>query len=129
MAALPSDGQLSFSAIADILSLPISNVSLRNIASQAGFSSPDSVSEFYGYSLSGGPKLLLLSYSGKEGTVCSEKQIEVYSDNEDFTKATFLYSDSEGTTPAEAGYYTEGSLIRLWLGKEFDTKYEGFCKL
>lgn len=127
--ALPNSGQLSFSAIADILSLPISNVSLRNMSNQAGFSSPDSVSEFYGYSPGGGPKLLLLSYSGKEELVCSEKQIEVYSDNEDFTKATFLYSDSGGTTPAEAGYYTEGALIRLWLGEEFDTIYEGFCKL
>lgn len=28
----------------------------------------------------------------------------------------------------KVGYYTEGSLIRLWLGEAFDTKYEGFCK-
>ena len=127
--ALPSSGPLSFSAIADILSLPISNISLRSISSQAGFSFPDSISEFYGYSLSSGLNLLLLSYSGKVEAVCSEKQIEIYSDNDNFTKATFLYSNSDGTTPAEVGYYTEGSLIRLWLGEAFDTKYEGFCKL
>lgn len=126
--ALPISGPLSFSAVAEQLQVS-SPYSLRSMSNIAGFSSPDSVSEFYGYSPGGGPKLLLLSYSGKEESVCDAKKIEVYSDNEDFTKATFLYSDSGGTTPAEAGYYTEGSLIRLWLGEEFDTKYEGFCKL
>lgn len=127
--ALPSSGPLSFSAIADILSLPISNISLRSISSQAGFSFPDSISKFYGYSATSALELLLLRYSGEEGSVCSEKQIDIYSDNDNFTEATFLYSDSGGITPAKAGYYTEGSLIRLWLGGEFDTKYVGLCKL
>lgn len=48
--ALPSSGQLGFSSIAGELSISLSNVSLRNMSSTAGFSTPDYVSEFYGYS-------------------------------------------------------------------------------
>lgn len=48
--ALPSSGPLSFSAIAGELGVSLSNVSLRNMSATAGFSTPDAVSEFYGYS-------------------------------------------------------------------------------
>lgn len=48
--ALPTSGPLSFSAIAGELGVSLSNVSLRNMSSQACFSIPDAVSEFYGYS-------------------------------------------------------------------------------
>lgn len=46
--ALPSSGALSFSAIAGELGVG-SPYSLRSMSSAAGFSTPDSVSEFYGY--------------------------------------------------------------------------------
>lgn len=48
--ALPGSGQLSFSAIAGELGVSLSNVSLRSMSATAGFSTPDAVSEFYGYS-------------------------------------------------------------------------------
>lgn len=47
---LPTSGQLSFSAIATELGLSLSNLSLRSMSNTAGFSTPDAVSEFYGYS-------------------------------------------------------------------------------
>lgn len=47
--ALPSSGQLSFSAIAGELGAG-SPYSLRSMSNTAGKSTPDSVSEFYGYS-------------------------------------------------------------------------------
>jgi len=47
--ALPGSGPLSFSAIATEL-LAITPYSLRSMSSTAGFSTPDAVSEFYGYS-------------------------------------------------------------------------------
>ena len=47
--ALPGSGQLSFSAIAGELGVSLSNVSLRSMSSTAGKSTPDAVSEFYGY--------------------------------------------------------------------------------
>jgi len=47
--ALPTSGSLSFSAIANELNISLENVSLRSMSNSAGFSTPDSVSEFYGY--------------------------------------------------------------------------------
>ncbi len=49
--ALPTSGPLSFSAIrAEVIPGGTnSNVSLRTLSSTAGFSTPDAVSEFYGY--------------------------------------------------------------------------------
>lgn len=49
--ALPSSGPLSFSQIGAALCSPQSApYSLRSMSAAAGFSAPDSVSEFYGYS-------------------------------------------------------------------------------
>ena len=48
--ALPSSGQLSLGDIATEQSVTLSNVSLRSMSNTAGFTSPDAVSEFYGYS-------------------------------------------------------------------------------
>jgi hypothetical protein len=46
--ALPSSGQISISQIRT--ELGTSDGSLRNLSSLAGFSTPDAMSEFYGYS-------------------------------------------------------------------------------
>jgi len=46
---VPSSGPLAFSVIAGVLGIG-TPYSLRNMSSTAGFSTPDSVSEFYGYS-------------------------------------------------------------------------------
>lgn len=48
--ALPSSGQISFSQIAQELNIAESNVNLRNISASIGLTTPDSISEFYGYS-------------------------------------------------------------------------------
>ena len=50
--ALPTSGQLSFSMIETEIGGSLNNVSLRNMSDFAGFSTPDSVSEFYGWSAS-----------------------------------------------------------------------------
>ncbi len=47
--ALPSSGQLSLNDIRAELSAASTNVSLRSMSSTAGKSTPDAVSEFYGY--------------------------------------------------------------------------------
>jgi uncharacterized delta-60 repeat protein len=52
--ALPSSGTLAISTIANYLSVSLSNVSLRSLSSTAGFSTPDNISDFYGYVLPGG---------------------------------------------------------------------------
>lgn len=48
--ALPSSGQLSLNDIRVELGAASTNVSLRALSNTAGFSVPDAVSEFYGYS-------------------------------------------------------------------------------
>ncbi len=48
--ALPGSGQLSLGDIGGELGLSLSNLSLRSMSSTAGFSTPDAVSDFYGYS-------------------------------------------------------------------------------
>lgn len=47
--ALPSSGQLSLGDIAGELGVSLSSVSLRSMSSTAGFSTPDAVTDFYGY--------------------------------------------------------------------------------
>lgn len=48
--ALQSSGQISLSDIANEQGVGLSNVSLRSMSNTAGFSTPDAISEFYGYS-------------------------------------------------------------------------------
>lgn len=48
--ALPSTGPLSFNQIRTELGTAQANSSLRSLSSCAGFSTPDAVSEFYGFS-------------------------------------------------------------------------------
>lgn len=81
--ALPSSGPLSFSAIAGELAIS-TPYSLRSMSNTAGFSTPDAVSEFYGYG--GGLTGLFLSFSESDEEVCSLKTIEFYSDDSDFWK-------------------------------------------
>ena len=47
--ALPSSGVLSLGDIATEQAISLSNISLRSMSAAAGKSTPDSVSEFYGY--------------------------------------------------------------------------------
>jgi len=48
--ALPGSGVLSIGDIANETGLAFNNLSVRNLSSTAGFSTPDSLSEFYSYS-------------------------------------------------------------------------------
>jgi hypothetical protein len=48
--ALPSSGQISILQIANEIGLRPQNISLRNLSTIAGFSTPDKITDFYGYS-------------------------------------------------------------------------------
>lgn len=52
--ALQTSGPISLEDIATELSVSISDVSLRSMSATAGFSEPDSIAEFYGYSAASG---------------------------------------------------------------------------
>lgn len=122
--ALPTSGPLSFLDIAtEINGDP--PYSLRSMSNSAGFSTPDSVSEFYGYSGSG---LIAVSWgynSGRPSSACFASQTAFYADSSSPNTATVVYFDAEGTMPGFAGYYSDGISSR-----EFDgTSFVGFSYL
>lgn len=101
--SLPASGTISLNDIRIELGLAQSNVSLRSMSNTAGFSTPDAVSEFYGYSYAnyntfeindtgyssdseacsfGGQDNLTLYFSGSGGTPgCPSISQRVYTDS------------------------------------------------
>jgi hypothetical protein len=125
--ALPTSGPLSFSAIANELGTSLNNVSLRGMSNSAGFSTPDSIGEFYGYSFgSGGLIEVNWGYNSRRYLfACSASQTTFYADSSSPNTATVVYFDAEGTMPGFAGYYSDGISSR-----EFDgTSFVGFSYL
>lgn len=117
--ALPTSGPLSFSAIANELSTPLSNVSLRGMSNSAGFSTPDSVSEFYGYS-GGGLIAVSWGYSSRNiYSSCIAMPTTFYADSSSPNTATAVYADAEGTIPGFIGFYSDGISSREFDGTSF----------
>ena len=75
--ALPTSGALGFYAIAGELGIPISNVSLRSMSNTASFSTPDRVSDFYGYS-SGGSVTYSYFNTFSAGDPCNYDYWDIY---------------------------------------------------
>lgn len=72
--ALPSSGPLSINDIRIELGQAQANSSLRSLSSLAGFSTPDAISEFYGYSPSLGYRTFsIVNSPTSSGEVCSTK--------------------------------------------------------
>jgi hypothetical protein len=117
--ALPSSGQLSFSAIAGELGVSLSNVSLRSMSSTAGKSTPDAVSEFYGYS---GGGLIAVSWGYNSRNIdrsCTAVFTTFYADNSSPNAATAVYTDAAGTIPGFIGFYSDGISAREFDGTNF----------
>ena len=112
--ALQSSGQISFSNIAGELgsSTPYS---LRGMSDFAGFGTPDTMSEFYGYDAGGGgggPTLtqffITNVYSGNPNGLCSTScEIPAWHTGPMVSPGIgdTVYTDSAGTTPLTAGLY------------------------
>lgn len=107
--ALPISGLLKFTDIATELGLSLSNLSLRSMSNTAGFSIPDAVSEFYGYSNLTYTFYLGIVYSGDP---CSPLSLtyDIYegSDNK-------YYADQGGT------YVLASSISGIWY--QYDYMY------
>ena len=72
MAPLPSSGPLSINDIRVELGQAQANSSLRSLSSLAGFSTPDAISEFYGYSPSLDYRTFsIVNQATSSGEVCS----------------------------------------------------------
>jgi len=107
--ALPSSGEIS---IGDIRTeIGSSSGSLRTLSSAAGKSTPDAMSEFYGYS-----HVTLTSFSSSINTsflnVCNESITVTYYHDGSFTYPTdgdTVYSNSSGSSYLSSGHYKLGS--------------------
>jgi hypothetical protein len=106
---VPSSGPISFTVIAENLDpVPPTPYSLRSMSSAAGFETPDSVSEFYGYGPGGG--LTLFFRSAQEsgdpaGTCFTQCDIPQYHNGTGTlpTVGDIVYNDSGGTDPLQSG--------------------------
>ena len=104
---LPSSGQISINDIRLELGASATNQSLRAFSNTAGFTTPDAISEFYGYS-----NLTSFSYNSsgqEEGSACSLEDTPdtayhngsgTYPDVDDL-----VYSNSTGTTSLSDATY------------------------
>lgn len=102
--ALPSSGQLSFSDIAEAVGAS-TPYSLRSMSSSAGFSSPDSVSDFYGYSPGGSLILFFISSPVNDPSKICQDGLSCCAPvwhngvNSLPEIGDIVYEDSSGTTP------------------------------
>lgn len=105
--ALPTSGLLKFTDIATELGLSLSNLSLRSMSNTAGFSIPDAVSEFYGYSNLTYTFYLDLVYNGSP---CSLSSL-----NYD------IYEGSDGKYYADQGgtYVLASSVSSIWYAYSY----------
>ena len=73
--ALPSSGTLSLNDIRVELGLAQSNVSLGSMSNSVGFTDPDAVSEFYGYSAANYLTFSIINTGYDDsGTACGNKE-------------------------------------------------------
>ena len=111
--ALQSSGQISFSNIASELgsSTPYS---LRGMSDFAGFGSPDSVSEFYGYDAGGGGGVTLTQFwtTGVSDVSPYDRCFLTASEpawhnglSSTPNIGDTVYADADGNDPLTAGYY------------------------
>jgi len=107
--ALQSSGEIS---IGDIRTeIGSSSGSLRTLSAAAGKSTPDAISEFYGYS-----HVTLTSFSSSINSnfagVCSESITTTYYHDGSFTYPDVgdtVYSNNSGSSYLSSGYYKLGS--------------------
>lgn len=109
--ALPNSGPLSFTDIAGELSAS-SPYSLRNMSAEANFSTPDFVSDFYGYDAGGGGPTLTPFFitdvygDPREACFLSCEIAAWHTGAGSFPGfGDFVYYDQNGTIPLPPGVY------------------------
>lgn len=123
--ALPVSGPLSIDMIRN--ELGTSNGSLRALSAQAGFSTPDAISEFYGYAPppSCGPITVGFDVSSAI-SACTNYSIgvtiTVYSSPASLSTSNTLYRTACGGTLGRVGFYSNGVIVRYWNGTAFTSQ-------
>ena len=137
--ALPTSGPLGFSDIASELSLSLSNLSLRSMSNTVGFSTPDAVSDFYGYgpspspSPSPSPTIYIGSFAATDP--CYYDYYDIYQDSGsgeyyrwDGTNYIILYGYGDDMW-YEFSYYDEFFMANVYSQYEIDSTSENFTLL
>lgn len=108
--ALPSSGPLSFSQIGAALCTPQSApYSLRSMSAAAGFSTPDSVSEFYGYSC---PSYTVTISAHRNGIAADTTYIS-YSTGSGFTEVPSSVARGTSCVTVTTITVTSGTVVSL----------------
>ena len=109
--ALPSSGTLSLNDIRVELGLAQSNVSLGSMSNSVGFTDPDAVSEFYGYSAANYNTMSIVNTpEGSDSAACALRE------EDDLT----LYFAGSGGTPA-----CPGTSVILYTDSALTTRFNG----
>jgi hypothetical protein len=123
--ALPSSGAISISQIRS--ELGTSDGSLRNLSSLAGFSTPDAMSEFYGYaseSMNGVTGFAMDAYYFSLDWYCGcNEGLTVYQT----TAGRWLRGNSIGSTPLNGTYSLDGQIYSFSNG--YTGTYFGTCSI
>lgn len=100
---LPSSGQLSLNDIKTELGAASTNVSLGSMSNTAGFSEPDAISDFYGYSAATGYLGAFSEFPGSSGSeaCATTTTINLYKNGSSSTPVIgdSLFTDANLTTP------------------------------
>lgn len=127
--ALPGPGNpLSINQIRNELST--SNGSLRALSAQAGFSTPDAISEFYGYTPPASCTNVSLGFNRTNyNTACSNYNFGILTGvgmvGSTLASATSLKrADCSNTILAAVGFYSNGVIARYWNGSAFTTQFD-----
>ncbi len=137
MSPLPSSGPLSINDIRVELQQSQANSSLRSLSNLAGFSTPDAISEFYGYSYTNYRSFSIYDQGQSQGEVCNiidqdNLTLYFYESGGDGSPAcpnvsVTLYTDTALTTPFDgadrwyhsgqcnSGYYILGTPNRGFI--------------
>ena len=121
--ALPSSGALSMRDIADELGInPNTSLTLAGMSGTAGFSDPDSMSEFYGYSsVTGAFEAGFSLYSPFSAcNITTGSYVTYYHDGDNANPLVNdkIYTNEAQTTTAPNGYYAlvGGAYVRVFGG-------------
>lgn len=126
--ALPSSGPISISQIK--AELGSGSNSLRALSAAAGKSTPDAMSEFYGYSPPATCYNASLGFNRtNRTTACSNYNFGIFTGvgvvGTTLSNATSLKrADCSNTILAALGYYSDGVIVRYWTGTAFTTQFD-----
>lgn len=128
--ALQSSGTISLDDIRTELGLAQSNVSLGSMSDTAGFSAPDQISDFYGYSHSSLTSINSTARAANSADACDETtSLTLYHNGagSNPTTGNTIYQDAAGTTVAVAGYYQNSVQDWFRVGSAGGVISVGFC--